>query len=194
VTLALPWDFTEYRTDRLLVRRMRLDDVDDVHDFLRREDVAQYELHEPQTYEQVVEKVARCVEHTRLEADGDWVQPAIELDGRVVGQLYLKLDSVTNATVEVGWTVHPEVQGRGYATEAAAPLVDRMFGEAGFHRVKAEVDPENAPSIALCRRLGMREEALFVKDLWLKGAWVDTGIYAMLEDEWSARREDASAS
>jgi RimJ/RimL family protein N-acetyltransferase len=194
VTLALPWDFAEYRTDRLLVRRMRHDDVDDVYDFLRREDVAQYELHEPQTYEQVVGKVARCVEHTRLETDGDWVQPAIELDGRVIGQLYLKLDSVANATVEVGWTVHPEVQGRGYATEAAAPLVDRMFGEAGFHRVKAEVDPENAPSIALCRRLGMREEALFVKDLWLKGAWVDTGIYAMLEDEWSARREDASAS
>ncbi|MFW8746231.1 GNAT family N-acetyltransferase, partial [Mesorhizobium japonicum] len=58
---------------------------------------------------------------------------------------------------------------------------------AGFHRLKAEVDPENAASIAVCRRLGMRVEAHFVRDLWLKGAWVDTGIYAILDDEWRPR-------
>jgi RimJ/RimL family protein N-acetyltransferase len=53
--------------------------------------------------------------------------------------------------------------------------------------VRAELDPCNAASIALCRRLGMREEAYFVEDLWFKGGWGDTGIYAILDREWAAR-------
>ena len=55
-----------------------------------------------------------------------------------------------------------------------------------MHRVVAELDPRNTPSIRLCRRLGMREEAHFVQDLWFKGAWADTGVFAMLESEWPA--------
>jgi aminoglycoside 6'-N-acetyltransferase len=50
--------------------------------------------------------------------------------------------------------------------------------------VRAELDPRNDASVALCRRLGKREEAHFVEDLWFKGAWGDTGIYAMLDREW----------
>lgn len=194
MTLALPWLFTDYRTDRLLVRRMRESDLDDVFAFMRLEETAKYELHEPRSREETAEKLAETAGRTRLESDGDWVQPAIELDGRVIGQLYLKVASVVNQTVEIGWTLHPDAQGRGYATEAASALVDRMFGEAGFHRLKAEVDPENAASIAVCRRLGMRVEAHFVRDLWLKGAWVDTGIYAILDDEWRARRAGTPAA
>jgi RimJ/RimL family protein N-acetyltransferase len=36
----------------------------------------------------------------------------------------------------------------------------------------------------VCRRLGMREEAHFVQDIWFRGAWADTGIYAILTGEW----------
>mgnify|MGYP003293019980 CR=1 FL=1 len=42
--------------------------------------------------------------------------------------------------------------------------------------------------VALCRRLGMREEAYLVEDLWFKGAWGDTAIYAILDREWPASR------
>lgn len=36
-------------------------------------------------------------------------------------------------------------------------------------------------------RLGTREEAYFVKDVMFKGEWGDTGIYAILADEWAQR-------
>jgi len=48
------------------------------------------------------------------------------------------------------------------------------------------LDPRNHASAALCRRLGMREEARFVEDLWFKGSWGDTAIYAILDREWAA--------
>jgi RimJ/RimL family protein N-acetyltransferase len=33
----------------------------------------------------------------------------------------------------------------------------------------------------------MREEAYFVEELWFKGDWGDTGVYAILAHEWAAR-------
>jgi aminoglycoside 6'-N-acetyltransferase len=69
-------------------------------------------------------------------------------------------------------------------TEAARAVLDVAFGRLGLHRVRAVLDPRNHPSAALCTRLGMREEARFVEDLWFKGAWGDTGIYAILDREW----------
>jgi len=54
--------------------------------------------------------------------------------------------------------------------------------------VRAELDPRNDASIALCRRLGMREEAHFVEDMWFKGEWADTGVYAILASEWTRQR------
>jgi RimJ/RimL family protein N-acetyltransferase len=61
------------------------------------------------------------------------------------------------------------------------------FETLGLHRVIAELDGQNDSSKALCSRLGMRAEAHLVEDLWFKGAWGDTAIYAMLEREWAQR-------
>ncbi|MEI4271278.1 GNAT family N-acetyltransferase [Klenkia sp. LSe6-5] len=55
---------------------------------------------------------------------------------------------------EVGWHLHPDSWGRGYATEAAAAVVQHAF-EDGLPEVYAVVRPCNEPSVAVCRRLGM---------------------------------------
>jgi aminoglycoside 6'-N-acetyltransferase len=63
-------------------------------------------------------------------------------------------------------------------------VLDVAFGTLGLHRVQANLDPRKTASAALCERLGMREEAHFVEDLWFKGEWGDTVIYALLDREW----------
>jgi RimJ/RimL family protein N-acetyltransferase len=57
--------------------------------------------------------------------------------------------------VEVGWHLHPDCWGHGYATEAARAVIDRGF-QAGLPEVYAVVRPGNEPSLAVCRRLGMQ--------------------------------------
>ena len=76
-------------------------------------------------------------------------------------------------------------------TEAASAVLALAFGTIGLHRVIAVLDPRNTASVALCRRLGMREEAFHVEDMWFKGEWGDTGIYAILDREWRAVRASA---
>ncbi|HXR45316.1 MAG TPA: GNAT family N-acetyltransferase [Pseudolysinimonas sp.] len=187
--MSLPWTFdAPIRTQRLVIRPMTPGDLDDVYAYQSDQDNHRYLLNDARSREEVVEAVGRYASARRLADEKDWIQPAVELDGRVIGQLFLTIVSVDNRGAEVGWVFHPDFQGRGYATEAATALFDLAFGELGMHRIRAELDPKNAASIALCRRLGMREEAFFVKDVWLRGRWDDSGIYAILEEEWAARR------
>jgi RimJ/RimL family protein N-acetyltransferase len=75
-------------------------------------------------------------------------------DTVVAGTVLLKPLPNGVGEVEVGWHLHPDSWGHGYATEAARAVVDRAF-EAGLPEVDAVVRPGNERSIAVCRRLGM---------------------------------------
>ena len=103
-----------------------------------------------------VELVARWAEVSRADPRfGCW---ALEVRGEqplVAGTVLLKPLPAGVGEVEVGWHLHPDCWGRGYATEAARAVVERAFG-AGLPEVYAVVRPGNEPSLAVCRRLGMQ--------------------------------------
>lgn len=76
-------------------------------------------------------------------------------DGRpVAGTILLKPLPDGEGEFEVGWHLHPDSWGHGYATEAAAAVLARVFAQ-GLPEVFAVVRPGNEPSLAVCRRLGM---------------------------------------
>jgi RimJ/RimL family protein N-acetyltransferase len=90
--------------------------------------------------------------HARDARFGCW---AIEVPGRpVAGTVLLKPLPNGVGEVEVGWHLHPDSWGHGYATEAARAVIRRGF-EAGLPEVYAVVRPGNEASLAVCRRLGM---------------------------------------
>jgi RimJ/RimL family protein N-acetyltransferase len=186
--VRLPHRFTgPLRTARLVLRAMTLSDVDDVHAYQSRADVCRYLPYEPHTRAEVAERIARNAAALELAGDGDFWQIALERaeePGRVIGDLYFSILSTAHATGEIGWVLHPGATGHGYVTEAAGAVLDLAFGAMRLHRVRAQLDPRNHASIAVCRRLRMREEAHFVEDIWFRGAWADTGIYAILAGEW----------
>lgn len=194
--LRLPYALTEpLRTARLLLRTMVLEDVDDIHAYQSREDVCRYLPFEPRSRDEVAQKVTQYSTAVALSGQGDYWQLAIERlaqPGRVIGDLYFSLESIANATGEIGWTLHPSHNGEGYMTEAAGAMLEIAFSRIGLHRVLARLDPRNDASAALCRRLGMREEGYFVQDTWFKGEWGDTAIFAVLAGEWDASRKQVS--
>jgi RimJ/RimL family protein N-acetyltransferase len=190
-----PFELTSpIHTARLTLRPLQRGDLDDVHAYQSREDVCRYLLFEPRSRDEVAERLERYALATRLAADGDYLQLALVLrvDGRdrVIGDSYFTIHSAENSTGEIGWTMHPDFGGRGYATEAALAVMGLGFETLGLHRVRAELDPRNDASIRMCLRLGMREEAYFVEDLWFRGGWADTGVYAILDREWHAGARD----
>jgi RimJ/RimL family protein N-acetyltransferase len=90
--------------------------------------------------------------HARDGRFGCW---AIEReDGVVAGTVLFKPLPNGVGEVEVGWHLHPDSWGHGYATEAARAVIRCGF-EAGLPEVYAVVRPGNEASLAVCRRLGM---------------------------------------
>ncbi len=169
-------------TDRLVLRRREPRDTPDLHAIYGRADVTTYLLHEAFTLAELEERWARQANSD----DEDAIGFVVDLDGRVVGQVALIFHGPLQG--ELAWTIHPDVGGRGIATEAARALLDIAFDHYRLHRVKAELDARNDASRRLCERLGMRQEGHRLADFWSKGEWTDTYEYALLASEWAARK------
>lgn len=93
---------------------------------------------------------------TRLWQTDDFLALAVEVDGRLAGDVSLHLRSVRAAarTVEIGWVLAREFTGKGLATEAVRAMLGFAFDEVGANFVIAEIHNENRASIALAERLG----------------------------------------
>ena len=141
------------RTERLRLRAWTTsaDDVARLTDLYGRPEVTRW-LGNPKV--PPAELPARwAAVHAQDDRFGCWAIEA-PADHRVAGTVLFKPLPNGVGEVEVGWHLHPDSWGHGYATEAARAVIDRGF-EAGLLEVYAVVRPGNEPSLAVCRRLGM---------------------------------------
>ncbi len=85
---------------------------------------------------------------------------------------------------EVGWAVHPDEWCKGYATEAARQVIGWAFLTLNIHRVVAFCHADNAASVKVMQKLGMKQDGRLRETRWLNGCWWDECVYAVLESEW----------
>lgn len=143
-------------TERLVIRPWALDEIDRFFDIYRREEVSRWFSGAPmRDREQAVERMERglaaLAENPRL---GSWAVVERQT-GVPAGTVLLKPLPDGAGEIEIGWHLHPDRWGRGYASEAAGALLARGFAD-GLEEIWAVVDPANDRSIAVCRRIGMR--------------------------------------
>lgn len=117
---------------------------------------------------------------------GSWFQFGVEskADQILIGDLAFKVDASEPRQAEIGYSFHPDFQGRGLATEAVTGLLNYGFRDCGLHRIYATTDPENEASIRLLKRARFTQEAHFRENLWFKGRWADDIVFAILEREF----------
>jgi RimJ/RimL family protein N-acetyltransferase len=176
------------KLDELTLRRIGPVDASDLYEIYSRREVAQYEFWDPWTAEQVASHI--CSQAAIRVGDPGValvLGVILEPDGRLIGECQITITSVDDRQAEIGFTFNPDYSGRGYASRAVNACLGFAFGSLGMHRVMAATDVRNVRSWRLMERLGMRREAHFVHDNFVKGQWVDDYVYAMLEDEWQLR-------
>ncbi len=173
------------------------DDVEPTWSFRRLEAVSEWITRAPHTLEEYREQFE----------DPDRLSKTlvIELDGQVIGDLMIAIeDAWAQAEVseqakcvqaELGYVLHPDHAGRGYASEAVREVLRICFEELGLRRVTANCFADNESSWRLMKRLGMRRETYTVKEsLHRSGEWLDGMGYALLADEWRSVRSNAAAA
>ena len=183
-------------TERLRLRPFTRGDVESVFAYRRREDVARYLSDGPLSHETCTEVVQVRVGQTSLSSEGAKIFLALELksDAMVIGEVSLILRDETSRQGEIGYVLHPDYQGQGYATEAARMLLEMGFSGAGLHRIYARCAPANIASRRVMERLGMRQEAHFREHVFARGKWEEECYYALLAREWHAAREPAQSA
>jgi RimJ/RimL family protein N-acetyltransferase len=190
--MSCPLDSLDWpvRTGRLLLRRATRDDVDATWAFRRLPEVDEWLGGGNSTYDGYR---ARYLSDERLAQ-----ALVVELDGRVIGDLMLKVEDgwaqaevaeqAKGVQAELGWTFDPAFGGQGYATEAVRALIGLAFGPLGLRRLHADCFLDNEPSWRLMERVGMRRELHAAGDsLHRTKGWIDGLGYALLAQEWDKR-------
>jgi RimJ/RimL family protein N-acetyltransferase len=183
-------------TARLRLRPLVQADVDSLVAYRSRPEVCRYVPFEPMDRDTVADRVAGPWARQEIVAEGDALFLGVEIASldQVVGDLMLSFTNAEHRSGEVGWVLHPDHSGRGYATEAAHAVLHLAFDQLRLHRVVARIDARNDPSLRLAARLGMRREAHLLANEWFKGEWSDEIDFALLEKEWEAEHRSRGSS
>lgn len=185
-------DALEYplKTARLLLRPYEKTDFEELYGIQSRADVTRYLYWGPRDRTGVRDSLAMKLRATGFDDGGDNLTLAVVLPetGALIGDVQLVWVSRDHLQGEIGYVFHPDHAGRGYATEAAEVMLWVGFERLGLHRICGRLDERNVASARVLERLGMRREAHFRENEFVKGEWTDELVYAILADEWRARR------
>jgi RimJ/RimL family protein N-acetyltransferase len=179
-------------TERLVLRPFTEADLDAVHAYESRPDVARYLYWEPRDRDTSRTFLDKKITRTALHDEGDALDLAITLrhdgphKGHVIGSVLLIWTSKEHRQGEIGYIIHPDHHGHGYAAEAARVMLHLGFHDLGLHRITGRLDARNTASARVLEKLHMRREATLIENEFVKGEWASEAVYAILDSEWAA--------
>ena len=180
-------------TPRLEISLIGAEDIPVFVAYRRVPEVAQYQSWGTDYSTMNAEALVAAQPMSGIPEPGEWVQLGLRAaaapgDPRVlVGDVAVGSDMVQPDSYELGVTLAPAHQGRGYATEALVTVIDWLMSERGGHRIVMHGDARNAAVLALMRRLELRHEGTTLDGDWFKGEWTTLERFALLRREWASR-------
>ncbi|MGZ8633412.1 MAG: GNAT family N-acetyltransferase [Solirubrobacteraceae bacterium] len=149
-------------TERLRLRPLHEDDLGALHAIQSRQDVCRWLYGGPRSQDEVREALERQIAGLR-ERPAEGVNLAVEpvATGGLVGHVSLSVGPPEHRQGEIGFLLHPDHQGCGYATEAAEAMLALAFDT-----------------------YGLRREAHLIENEWVKDEWQSELVYAVLAREW----------
>lgn len=178
----------QLHTTRLHLRPLRMEDAVAISAYRGLSEVAKYQSWTTFGMKDATQLIADQLTVKSAAADS-WVQLMIVLaeSGQPIGDCGIHFPSSASQHVELGITLDPGYQNRGFACEAIEGVLSYVFDTLKLQRVSATTDTENKAAQKLFQRLGFRQEAHFVEHVWFKGGWGSEYVFAMLSREWQVR-------
>ena len=179
----------QIETERLILRYLTRNDVDDVLIYQRDPKSVAYIPWSPRTREEVLASLEKAETFLGLASETSTLFLAITLKatGRVIGQLNTSIVSAKNLTANIGYVLNPSFTGNGYVNESVSAFIDHIFSEHSIQRIIADIDVRNSASVKVVERLGFRLEGTFVDSDFCKGEWCTMHLYALLKSEWHSK-------
>lgn len=150
-------------SDRLQLRPYRLADFDDMHAMMSQPAVHRYPQRQPFSAEESWTRLLRHIGHW-AEFGFGFLAVEERQSGRFVGEAGFSffrrgLAEDYDDAPEATWTIAPDYQRRGYASEAAGAAQEWADSMLGLPRTLCMIHVDNAPSVSIARKLGYGEIA-----------------------------------
>jgi len=163
-------------TKRTNLKRLSLEDAATLFAYRSSPEVYAYHAWNPENMEEA-ESFIRVHSIESKASVGEWKQLGIydKEDSGLIGDCGFYRANAEEA--EIGYTVVPQHQGRGIATEVVRSLVEYIFRETSTHRIVAKTDPENIASIKVLERIGFEKVSHLVNSVQIRGEWKDDLVF-----------------
>jgi RimJ/RimL family protein N-acetyltransferase len=178
-------EFTFIDGQRVRLRRFRESDLERLVEYRSNPEVERYQNWSHFDLEQgkaLIEEMQGI--HPGL--PGRWFQFAIALlsTGELIGDCAFHFND-NNMSAEMGFTLGPEFQNQGLATDAVTTMVNYLFSKIKVQYILAVTDALNTPSIKLLERLGMQRDS-DVRDVVFKGRFGQEYLYSLSLSDWNS--------
>jgi len=177
-------------TERLIIRKMKRSDADDMFEYAKREDVTKYLLWAP--HDNVAYTKSYLKQVNDLYKKGEFYDFGVELksEKKFIGTCGFADLDMPNFCGEIGYVINPEYKGNGYASEAARAVIRYGFEVMGLQRIEARYMLGNDVSRHVMEKCGMSFEGILRKKMFIKDGNCDIGYCSILKDEFVLRNTD----
>lgn len=181
----------ELETERLILRRMRVGDAEDMYSYARRTDVTRYLLWSPHPDLLHTQDYLRYIA-TRYATGSfyDWAMVYKE-NNRMIGTCGFTSFDCPNDAAEIGYVLNPDYRGMGLAPEAVRAVLKFGFERLLLHRIEARFIEGNTASLRVMEKVGMRFEGYQRESMLIKGSYRTIGYCSQLSSEFEANKQKA---
>jgi RimJ/RimL family protein N-acetyltransferase len=174
---------TSFKTERLVLRRPRMKDVDSIYENVNDKEVMKLLDSIPWPYKR--NHAVQFIEKNKKEWGKTDFTFAIEMDGKVVGVMGLHNYNKKNRRAVLGYSLGKKYWGKGIMTEAVKALMKWAFKEANLMKVFAEIAIDNIGSWKVAKKVGMRRVGIVKKHYISKrNVWEDCYYYEIVRDDF----------
>ena len=175
-------------TERLILRKMSVADVKDVYEYSKNPRVSEFLLWYPHDSEKTTKSYLRYIDKRyRAGTFYDWAI-VLKDTGKMIGTCGFTALDVENNKGEVGYVVNYEFWNRGIATEALGEVMKFGFEILELKRIEAKYMMSNFASARVMEKANMKFEGTSRSAVYVKGRYVDVGIYSILAEEYFSKK------
>jgi len=172
--------FPNLETERLYLRRVIKEDVNEIFTLRSDKEVMKY-IPRPlaENIEDAMAHIAMIDEKIDNNEGINW---AITLkdDPKLIGIIGHYRIKPEHFRAEIGYMLLPEHHGKGIIAEAIKETVKYGFNIMKLHSIEAIIDPENFASEKALLKSGFEKEAHLKENEYYDGRFLDTVIYSIL--------------
>lgn len=175
--------FPILETERLLLREITEEDAAIIFSILSKDEVTRY--YGQETLETIDQAKDIIKNHQKKFVENRGFRWGIvkKDTNHLIGTIGLDSYIIKQRRADIGYEIHPDQWGKGYATEAALKVISYGFDVLNLMRIGAVVFPENSPSNKLLNRLGFQKEGTLRNYIFQNGKSFDTFVYSILNEK-----------